>query len=76
MTYTPNSNCNTPLTNAVVAFDGKDRNVFWILGRVRFAILESDHPELAEAFSNEATLAGYDHLLATCRKYVTFEKGE
>lgn len=76
MTNESNSNGETPLTNAIVAFDERNRNVFWIIGRVRFAIMGSDHPELEEAFSKEATSGNSDHLLATCRKYVTFAIGE
>lgn len=68
-----NSNDNTPLTNAVVKLIGEDGNAFAILGRVRRGILRSDHPELADEFIMEATSGDYDHLLATCMRYVTVE---
>lgn len=62
-----------PLTDAVVELTGHDGNAFAILGRVRRAIMCSNHPELAEQFMQEATLGDYDHLLATCFMYVTVE---
>ncbi len=68
-----NSNDTTPLTNAVVKLIGEDGNAFAILGRVRRGILRSDHPELADEFITEATSGDYDHLLATCVRYVTVE---
>ena len=68
-----NSNDNTPLTNAVVKLIGENGNAFAILGRVRRGILCSDHPELADKFVMEATSGDYDHLLATCMRYVTVE---
>ena len=68
-----NSNDNAPLTNAVVKLIGENGNAFAILGRVRRGILHSDHPELADEFIMEATSGDYDHLLATCLRYVTVE---
>jgi hypothetical protein len=65
--------CFTPLTDAVVQLVGEDGNAFAILGRVRRAILKSNRPELAEAFMQEAMAGDYDHLLATCMRYVTVE---
>jgi len=62
-----------PLTDAVVRLVGEDGNAFAILGRVRRAILRSNHPELADEFVQEATAGDYDHLLATCLRYVTVE---
>ena len=62
-----------PLTDAVVRLIGEDGNAFAILGRVRRAILRSNHPELADDFVKEATAGDYDHLLATCLRYVTVE---
>ena len=62
-----------PLTNAVVELSCKDGNAFLILGLVRRAILQSDKPELAAQFLEEATAHDYDHLLMTCAKYVTIE---
>ena len=68
-----NSKDNTPLTNAVVKLIGENGNAFAILGRVRRGILHSDRPELADEFIMEATSGDYDHLLATCMRYVTVE---
>lgn len=62
---------NTPFTDAVVQLTGEDGNAFAILGRVKRAIMRSNHPELAEAFIKEATAGDYDHLLCTCMLYVT-----
>lgn len=62
-----------PLTDAVVQLTGEDGNAFSILGRVRRAIAKSNHPELAEAFMQEATAGDYDHLLHTCMRYVTVD---
>lgn len=64
---------NTPLTDAVVVLTGTDGNAFAILGKVRRAILRSNHPELADDFLAEATAGDYDTLLCTCFKYVTVE---
>lgn len=64
---------NTPLTDAVVVLTGTDGNAFAILGKVRRAILRSNHPELADDFIAEATAGDYDALLCTCFKYITVE---
>ena len=70
---TTTHNDSTPLTDAVVKLVGEDGNAFDILGRVRREILKSNHPELVDPFFNEATAGDYDHLLATCLRYVTVE---
>ena len=62
-----------PLTDAVVKLTDEDGNAFALLGHVRRAILNSNHPELAEPFVVEATSGEYYHLLATCLRYVTVE---
>ena len=67
---TPNP---SPLTNAVANLSSGDGNAFGILGRVRRAILTSNRPDLADEFIREATSQSYDHLLATCSRYVTVE---
>jgi len=64
---------SSPLTDAVVELTCHDGNAFAILGRVRRAILHSNHPELAADFIAEATAGDYDALLCTCFKYVTVE---
>lgn len=63
----------TPLTDAVVELTGTSGNAFAILGRVRSAILKSNHPELADRFVRDATASDYDHLLTTCFVYVTVD---
>ena len=76
---TTNSNTSSsaskdaPLTNATVQLTNSDGNAFLILGRVRHAIIKSNHPELAQAFIDEAMAGDYDHLLQTCFHYVTVE---
>ena len=62
-----------PLTDAVVQLTGEDGNAFAILARVRRAISNSNHPELAEPFMQEATASDYDHLLQTCMRYVNVD---
>lgn len=64
---------DTPLTNATVQLTNSDGNAFLILSRVRHAIVKSNHPELAQAFMDEAMAGDYDHLLQTCIRYVTVE---
>ena len=59
-----------PLTNASVVLTGTDSNAFAILGSVQRAILESNHPELADQFFEEATAGDYDNVLRTCLRYV------
>ena len=59
-----------PLTNAVVVLTDTDGNAFAILGRVRRAILDSNHPELADRFFEEATAGDYDNVIMTCMRYV------
>jgi hypothetical protein len=56
-----------------VQLTGEDGNAFAILGRVRRAILHSNHPELAEQFLQEATAGDYDNVLMTCMRYVTVD---
>ncbi len=52
---------------------GGDGNAFAILGRVHRAIRASNRPDLADEFMREATSHDYEHLLATCSRYVTVE---
>ena len=64
---------SAPLTDAVVQLSEEDGNAFAILGRVRRAILRSNHSELADEFMQEAMAGDYDHLLMTCMRYVTVD---
>jgi len=70
---TTTNDCHPPLTDAVLRLTDADGNAFALLGHVRRAILNSNHPELAEPFVVEATSGEYYHLLATCLRYVTVE---
>jgi hypothetical protein len=65
--------CSSPLTDAVVQLTGEDGNAFAILGCVRRAIHQSNHPELVEQFLKEAMSGNYDNLLVTCMRYVTVD---
>lgn len=70
---TDTANNAIPLTDAIVQLTGTSRNAYAVLGKVRRAILNSNHPELADQFFEEATDGDYDHLLTTCFRYVTVE---
>lgn len=69
----PTTKCDEPLCDAVVTLTGKDGNAFLILGLVCRGIRSSNHPELEDAFMNDAMCGDYDHLLQTCMRYVTVE---
>lgn len=49
---------------------GEDGNAFYILGKVSRALKDAGMPDKAEEFLKEATSGDYNHLLATCDKYV------
>lgn len=50
---------------------GEDGNAFAILGRVQKALRKAKVPAAeVTAFFAEATSGDYDHLLATCQKWV------
>ena len=70
---TTTNESTAPLTDAVVQLAGEDGNAFGILGRVRRAILKSNHPELVEQFLQEATSGDYNKMLITCMRYTTVE---
>jgi hypothetical protein len=73
ITMTSTNETASPLTDAIAQLNGQDGNAFGILGRVRRAILASNRPDLADEFMREATSRDYEHLLATCSRYVTVE---
>jgi len=53
---------------------GTDGNAFAVLGRVQKAMREAGlAPEQINEFAEEATSSDYNHLLATCMKYVEVE---
>lgn len=54
-----------------VQLTGDDGNAFYVVGKVRKALLRGGvEKEEVELFVNEATSGGYDHLLATCSRWV------
>lgn len=57
--------------NVDVQLTGEDGNAFAILGRVQRALRREGVPatEVSEFFT-EATAGDYDHLLATCARWV------
>jgi hypothetical protein len=70
---TDTANNAIPLTDAVVQLTGSNGNAYAVLGMVRRAILNSNHPELVDQFFEEATEGDYEHLLTTCCRYVMVE---
>ena len=62
-----------PKTKVRVKLVGKDGNAFAILGRVRRALREAGHQELAEQYLKEAQAGDYDHLLRVTMEYVVVE---
>ena len=59
--------------DVTVQLIGKDGNAFSIIAKVRRALKQGGHADLVEPFTKEATSGDYDHLLATCMKYVNVE---
>lgn len=57
--------------NVTVQLTGEDGNAFFIIGRVSGALRRggADKAQIA-AFQKEAMSGAYDHVLATCMKYV------
>ncbi len=57
--------------NVTVQLTGEDGNAFFIIGRVSGALRRggADKDQIA-AFQKEAMSGTYDHVLATCMKYV------
>jgi len=60
-------------TDIVVKLVGNDGNGMAIIARVRRALVDGGHHELAKTFVNEAMDGDYDHLLRTCMDYVEVE---
>lgn len=57
--------------NIKVRLTGKDGNAFFILGRVKEAMKKGKVPnDEVTAFLEEAMSGDYNHLLATCMKWV------
>ena len=62
-----------PKTNIKVKLIGEDGNAFFILGKVREALIKNGRKDLVEEFMKEAQSGNYDHLLATEMEYVKVE---
>ena len=62
-----------PKTTVHVKLVGEDGNAFAIMGRVRKALIQAGHKELAEQYLKEATAGDYDHLLQVTMEYVEVE---
>jgi hypothetical protein len=64
--------CKYP--DVTVKLVGEDGNAFAILGRITRAMRKAkiDSAEV-KSFQDEATRGDYDHLLATCMRWVTCE---
>ena len=57
-----------------VQLTGNDGNAYFILALVRKAMRRADvSKEVQDEFLSEATNGDYNHLLATCTKWVTVE---
>ena len=58
----------------VVDLIGRDGNAFSIMGRMRRHLRRGGvSPDEIDAFLEEAKSGDYDHLLATCMRWVTVE---
>ena len=62
-----------PKTNIKVKLIGEDGNAFFILDKVRQALIKNGRKDLVEEFMKEAQSGNYDHLLATVMEYVEVE---
>lgn len=62
-----------PKTNIRVKLIGEDGNAFFILGKVREALIKNGRKDLVEEFMKEAKSGDYNHLLATVMEYVEIE---
>lgn len=59
-----------PLTTIKVRLTETDGNAFAVLGKVKLALKKGGREDLVKPFLDEAMSGDYDHLLATCMKYV------
>ena len=62
-----------PKTNIKVKLIGEDGNAFFILGKVREALIKNGRKDLVEEFLKEAQSGDYDHLLVKVMEYVEVE---
>jgi len=59
-----------PLTDIKVQLGAIDGNSFAIIGHVSQVLRMHGRHDLVTPFQKEATSGDYDHLLATCQRYV------
>ena len=62
-----------PKTNIKVKLVGEDGNAFYILGKVKKALIQGGHKDLADSFMKEATAKDYSNLLCVVMEYVEVE---
>lgn len=56
--------------DVTVQLTGTDGNAFALIGNVARALRRAGHADVVNEFQAEATSGDYDHLLATCMKWV------
>ena len=60
--------------NITISLTGREGNAFYILGKVRTALIQAGaSEEEREAFYKQATSGDYDHLLSTVMEWVGVE---
>lgn len=64
---------NNPKTDIHVKLIGEDGNAFFILGKVKKALEQAGHKDLAAQYMKEATSGDYDNLLRVTMEYVEVE---
>jgi len=60
-----------PLTKVRVRLVGEDGNTFAVIGRVRRALRQAGHADLAAKYTEEAMSGDYNNVLRTTMKYVS-----
>jgi hypothetical protein len=69
-----NDEWNNNLPRPKIKLSGTDGNAFAILGKVGQALRKAGWtPDQVTKFHDEATSGDYNHLLATCMKYLEVE---
>lgn len=61
---------NEPLFDIDVALIGTDGNAFALMGKVTTALKRAGFGDAVKPFRDEAMSGDYNHLVATCAKYV------
>ena len=63
-----------PATKPTVKLTGQDGNAFFIMGRVKKALLNAEaDKEYIDQYLGEATSGNYNHLLSVSMQYVDVE---